>query len=206
MVALVGSDGVDPRLPRILGETFLNLADDGFRAAYETKNAHYFSGARSDFVAQLPDQAKARILEIGCGHGETGELALAQGKCGEYVGIEISENAAAVAGKKISSVLVGNVETIEFPWVNGSFDAVIMSEVLEHLVDPWRVVKRISPLLRNGALVMASSPNVSQYKLIVSLTLGHWKLSSSGLMDRTHLRWFTPESYRELFENFRYCC
>lgn len=167
---------------------------------YETKTPQYFAGSREDFLAFLPQNPQARILEAGCGFGETGRRALELGKCGTYVGIEISPKAAEIAAKNISQVLAGNVETMALPFEAGSFDALLISEVLEHLVDPWATLKRLAPLLREGAKVMASSPNVSHYRIILSLLRGEWKLTDVGVMDRTHLRWFTPQSYREMFE------
>jgi hypothetical protein len=77
---------------------------------------------------------------------------------------------------------------------------VLMSEVLEHLVEPWSTLSRVVNLLKPGALVLASSPNVAHVRIIASLLRGRWDLADSGPMDRTHLRWFTPSTYREMFE------
>jgi 2-polyprenyl-3-methyl-5-hydroxy-6-metoxy-1,4-benzoquinol methylase len=170
------------------------------KADYHAKPDAYFEGARADFVARLPDNPEASILEIGCAFGLTGELALARGKCGRYVGVDISEHAAAAASGRLSDVLVGNVETMDLPFAPASLDALIMSEVLEHLIDPWKVLARLRPLLRPGALVMASSPNIAQTRLVLSLLKGRWDLEDRGPMDRTHMRWFTPATYREMFE------
>ncbi len=167
---------------------------------YETKPTSYFNGARVDFVNLLPQNPNAKVLEIGCGFGITGALALSEKRCGEYVGIEISDKAAAEAEKLLSRVIKGNVETLDLPFPDAHFDAAILSEVLEHLVDPWKVVSRISPLIRKGGLIMASSPNISHYRVISMLLHGKWNLANSGVMDRTHLRWFTPESFKQMFE------
>jgi 2-polyprenyl-3-methyl-5-hydroxy-6-metoxy-1,4-benzoquinol methylase len=80
------------------------------------------------------------------------------------------------------------------------FDALRMSEVLEHLVDPWATLNRLSAYLKPGEWVFASSPNVSHKDIIKQLLRGRWDLAESGAMDRTHLRWFTPKSYVQLFE------
>jgi 2-polyprenyl-3-methyl-5-hydroxy-6-metoxy-1,4-benzoquinol methylase len=90
------------------------------------------------------------------------------------------------------------------PWDENWFDALILSEVIEHLVDPWSVLRKIRPLMKSGARVFASSPNVSHFSVLRMLWRGDWTLEDSGLMDRTHLRWFTPRSYRELFESTGY--
>ena len=86
------------------------------------------------------------------------------------------------------------------PFAPASFDALIISEVLEHLVDPWAVLARLAPLVRSGGLIFASSPNISHHKVIRSLLRGRWDLADQGVMDRTHLRWFTPATYAGMFE------
>lgn len=169
--------------------------------AYAQKRSGYFNGARPDFVALLPDGRGSSILEVGCGTGSTGRLALSEGKCARYCGVELLEEAAAIADSFLSEVVHGDVESVELPWGPESFDAVILSEVLEHLRDPWDVLRRLHRLLKTGGMVYASSPNVSHYHIIGMLLRGRWTLTDSGTMDRTHLRWFTPSSYTEMFED-----
>ncbi len=176
-------------------------ADPG---SYDVKAGSYFEGARKDFVDELPDDPHAHILEIGCSNGNTGALALAMGKCERYAGVEIHRAAALVAREKLSEVLIGDIERIDLPWEQQSFDALILSEVLEHLVDPWKVLLRLHSYLKPGALVLASSPNVSHHRIIRMLLRGEWNLTDDGIMDRTHLRWFTPKSFAQMFEDCGY--
>jgi 2-polyprenyl-3-methyl-5-hydroxy-6-metoxy-1,4-benzoquinol methylase len=173
-------------------------------SAYDIKPNGYFEGAREDFIDELPDNPGARILEIGCSNGNTGALALARHKCGHYTGVEVHSEAADKARQKISEVLVGDIEQLDLSWRPHSFDALILSEVLEHLVDPWKVLCRLHPYLKPGALVFASSPNVSHHRVIRMLLKGEWNLTDDGIMDRTHLRWFTPGSFKALFEDTGY--
>ena len=184
----------------------VEMADLGSAAhsgveAYSEKAPEYYSGARRDYVAALPQNPEAKILEIGCGEGGTGALALAEGKCGYYCAIEIFPQVAARASKRLNEVHVGNVEQMELPWEPATFDAVILSEVLEHLVDPWATLRKIHPLLKRGGRVFASSPNISHRSTVSMLLRGEWNLADAGIMDRTHLRWFTPKTYRVLFES-----
>jgi 2-polyprenyl-3-methyl-5-hydroxy-6-metoxy-1,4-benzoquinol methylase len=169
--------------------------------AYAAKQSHYFAGARPDMVALLPSSPLASILEIGCGQGGTGALALSEQKCVRYCGIELFEGAAADASRRLTEVVVGDVEKVDLPWEEGSFDALIMSEVLEHLVDPPATLRRLRPLLKPGGIVMASSPNAAHYEVILMLLRGEWRSEDAGPMDRTHLRWFTPRSYQRMFES-----
>ena len=176
----------------------------GGAAAYHSKGANYFAGTRKDYVAQLPFNESAKILEIGCGDGGTGFLALSEGKCGIYCGVEISEQAAAVARGRINEVVVGDVEKLSLPWGEKTFDALVLSEVVEHLADPWAVLRKLRPLMKPGSFVFASSPNVAHYRVISMLLKGEWNLTDFGPLDRTHLRWFTPATYRNLFESCGY--
>jgi 2-polyprenyl-3-methyl-5-hydroxy-6-metoxy-1,4-benzoquinol methylase len=167
--------------------------------SYDFKDASYFAMARADYVAALPDDVEASILEIGCSNGATGALALAQGKCGRYCGVELFPEPAAEARERLTEVVLGDVEQIDLPWPAASFDALILSEVLEHLRDPWAVLGRLRHLLRPGALVFASTPNAAHREIIVMLLKGRWELRSYGPLDATHLRWFTPSSLRDAF-------
>ncbi|MFM9938345.1 MAG: class I SAM-dependent methyltransferase [Hyphomicrobiaceae bacterium] len=169
-------------------------------AAYATKDPGYFAGARADFIKLLPDNPNAAILEIGCGTGATGRLALQGGKAGRYVGVELFEAAAAQARRVLSDVIVGDIEKLEVELAPCTFDALILSEVLEHLVDPWTVVRRLAPLIRPGGKVLASSPNVAHRRVVLELLRGRFDLADQGVFDRTHMRWFTPTSYRAMFE------
>lgn len=181
------SDGID--IASIAGER-----------SYRGKPASYFSGARSDFVNVLPNNPTARILEIGCGDGAMGRRLLAEGKCGAYYGVELVTEAADTARRHFHEVIQGDVERIDLPWQPAYFDALIMSEVLEHLVDPTAVLGKVRGLLKPGGVVLAGSPNVAHYGIILMLLRGEWQLTDCGVMDRTHLRWFTPRSFRRLFE------
>src|SRR5262245_21617611 len=113
---------------------------------YSQKPVGYFSGAREAFVDILPRNPEARLLEIGPGVGETSAYALAEGKCGWCCGVELCEGPALEARKKLQQVIIGDVERVELDFPEMHFDILLMSEVLEHLVDPWSVVRRLFKL------------------------------------------------------------
>lgn len=168
---------------------------------YKDKQGTYFAGVRRDFLELLPKDGSAKVLEIGCGFGETGAAAMASGLCSSYTGVELAPQAAAVARTRLTEVFEGDVERMQFPWPDAHFDAVLMSEVLEHLIDPWTVVKRVAAKLKPNAVVLASSPNVAQIAILRGILADRWELTETGVMDRTHLRWFTQGSYRQMFED-----
>ena len=171
---------------------------------YETKASGYFAGARADFVARLPRDTSARVLEIGCGSGATGALALQAGRAGTYVGVEVVDGVANEARRHLTEVVTGDIERLTPAWQPCSFDALILSEVLEHLVEPWNVLRKLHAFVRPGAVVLASSPNVCHWRVIRELLAGRFRLADQGVFDRTHMRWFTPESYAAMFEQAGY--
>jgi 2-polyprenyl-3-methyl-5-hydroxy-6-metoxy-1,4-benzoquinol methylase len=177
------------------------MAEQARETLYADKSVHYFSGARHDMLALLSTRYGSHILELGCGDGATGAAALAAGKAGHYCGIELVPSVADTARTRLSEVITGNVETLDLAPLHGKFDALIMSEVIEHLVDPWTSVVRLLACLRPGGEVIASSPNIAHHKIIAAMIGGRFNYADEGVMDRTHLRWFTPQSYRALFES-----
>lgn len=169
--------------------------------AYSDKSADYFCGVRRDIVDDLPAGRKLTVLEIGCGSGDTLSFAKSQGKAARVIGIELDPQSAAKARNAVDEVFEGNVENMELPFTSNSIDVAIMSEVLEHLVDPWRFLRTLSPLLTKGGLLYASSPNVAHISILRMLLRNRWDYANRGHLDWTHLRWFTPATYREMIES-----
>ncbi len=179
----------------------MQTADGAYLAtAYGAKVDDYFAGARREWIDPLPVDRGLSILEVGCGAGATGALALRDGKCGTYVGIEMFSAAAQAAREVLSAVHVGNVDTIDLPFAPETFDILICGDVLEHLVDPEASLRRLIPLLKPGGRVFASMPNIAHWEVVLGLLRGRFDYTDQGVMDRTHLRWFTPRSMRRLFE------
>ena len=168
---------------------------------YKTeKSESYYQDARGDLV-QLVEAGRHRILDVGCGAGSLGAALKAAGKAREVIGIEKHEAAAHVAESRIDRVLCADVETAELPLEEGTFDYIVAADVLEHLVDPWTVVKRLARLLRSGGHMIASIPNVRFCKVVLPLIVqGEWRYRSQGVLDDTHLRFFTKKSMRRLFD------
>jgi 2-polyprenyl-3-methyl-5-hydroxy-6-metoxy-1,4-benzoquinol methylase len=156
------------------------------------------------FVDGLPVNPSARLLEIGCGTGNTAAYALAERKCGWCCGVELHAEPAAAAGAKLPQVVVGDIEKLDLDFAPATFDVLILSEILEHLVDPAAALRKLRPLMKPRALVMAGSPNVGHYSVALMLLRGGWDCQKDGIMDATHLRWFTPRTYQALFEGAGY--
>jgi 2-polyprenyl-3-methyl-5-hydroxy-6-metoxy-1,4-benzoquinol methylase len=161
------------------------------------KENGYYSMGRSELLPLIPETAK-RVLDVGCGQGMLGEALFHRG-AEIVVGVEKEPEAAQGARKRLTQVIGEDVETLAPRLVPGYFDAIICADVLEHLVDPWDVLKRLAQCLSRNGYLVASIPNTRYLALIDHLVNGHWTYQSSGLLDKTHLRFFTLSEIKEMF-------
>ena len=157
----------------------------------------YYTHTRIDIIAML-DPIPKTVLEVGCGTGNTlGHLK--EKGTGSTFGIELKRSVAKKAMTIVDHVAVGDIESMEWPFPGQEFDCIIFGDVLEHLDDPWDVVKRLSNFLRVGGQVVASLPNVRFYGVSLPLLFGgRWTYTEEGILDRTHLRFFTRKTGIEL--------
>lgn len=162
----------------------------------------YDDKPREDIVAFIEDIPE-NVLEIGCGTGATGKLIKQKMPDVIYTGIEIDETAANMARERIDNVITGNVENIDlssFGFERQSFDLIICADILEHLYDPWKVLNMLLGYLKQGGSIIASIPNVQNIFLIKDLIEGNWTYSQYGLLDSTHIRFFTWKEIEKLFQ------
>ncbi len=157
----------------------------------------YFGHARPEVMALVPVAAR-RILDIGCGAGRLGQ-ALKARQSAEVVGIELDESAAAVARLRLDDVIVGDVERLDLEFPPGSFDAIVCGDILEHLREPDRLLNKARNWLSADGQLVASIPNIRYHGVVRSLLEGNWTYESAGLLDRTHLRFFTRREVEKLF-------
>jgi GT2 family glycosyltransferase/glycosyltransferase involved in cell wall biosynthesis/SAM-dependent methyltransferase len=156
----------------------------------------YFEFARPELLALVPSSA-ASVLEIGCGAGRLGEALKARQPC-HVTGIELDGLAAESARQRLDDVVVGDVETLDLAFASNSFDAIVCGDVLEHLRQPERLLRRIHNWLKPGGKLIASIPNVAHRSVIGNLLCGNWDYEPAGLLDATHLRFFTRRSIERL--------
>lgn len=163
-----------------------------------SKPTDYYSVERADLVAQLP-KPLGRVLDIGCGAGRTGKL-LRSRQAERLIGIEINTEAAAEAREIYDEVLVGPAEELVED-LSGPFDTILCYDVLEHLVDPWRVLAQVSRLSPPGGRLHVSAPNARHLSLVIDLVFrGTFNYQPWGHRDDTHLRWFTPRDLESAIE------
>jgi SAM-dependent methyltransferase len=154
---------------------------------YGRKAENYFSTARTEIAPPAAAARDLRVLEVGWRT--------------RAVGIELHAPAAAAARRHCERVVVGDAEWLIDQALDGStFDLVLCLDVLEHMVDPWQFLRRLGERLPTGALLIASLPNVRHYKVSLPLLLeGRFDYERAGVLDQTHLRFFTRRSVLRLF-------
>lgn len=169
-------------------------------AIYDTPKAtKYFFELREEILPLLPKYSE-RVMDLGCGSGETSGYLKSINRFGWVCGIEGSFEAAEVARKKIDKVVVGDIERIDFQIENESLDLILALDILEHLVDPWTIILKLRQLLKPGGIIIVSIPNVRHYSVVLPLLfLDDWRYSQEGLLDSTHIRFFTKTTAAKMF-------
>jgi len=150
-------------------------------------------------VVRLVGSGK-RVLELGPATGYMSRVFRDRG-C-QVVAIELDPPMAARAEQFCERMIVGDVETLDLPALLGEdrFDVIVAADVLEHLKNPDAVLRALKPFLLPTGYVVASVPNVAHGSVRLALLAGQFRYSQCGLLDSTHLRFFTRESIQELFE------
>jgi len=167
-------------------------------AGYESKPVEYFEWARPEMLSFVPQNCR-RILDVGCGAGGFGET-LKRARNVEVWGVEPVPSVAQRAAGKLDRVIEGDFGPgTALP--EASFDCVVFNDVLEHMVSPEAALRRARHLLAPQGVVVASLPNVRSFPTIWQLVFhARWEYQDSGVMDRTHLRFFTKSSIVSMFE------
>ena len=145
-----------------------------------------------------------KVLEVGPAAGYVSEVLQKHG-C-TVTGIELDPDAARLAARFCRRIIVGNVEEIDFEetFAGERFDIAMFGDVLEHLVDPQRVLERVRAILNPGGSVIASVPNIAHASIRLALIRGEFRYTPLGLLDKTHLRFYTRETLGELFRDAGY--
>ncbi len=145
-----------------------------------------------------PVEAPLRVLEVGCACGGTLLRIKHKYPYAELHGIEFNENAAKDAGF-FAEVMAANIEATALPYPNSYFDYIILADVLEHLHDPWQALAKLNHYLTPQGKILASIPNVMHFSVIRNLLKGFWTYEEAGILDKTHLRFFTFYEIQKMF-------
>lgn len=160
------------------------------------KSAHYYETASLDLVRWLGGQC-GRVLDVGCGPGDDASWLRQHGAV-EITGIEPDPRAAALASERYDHVIVSTIEEA-LPSLTERFDLVICSDVLEHLVDPWMVLRALRGALVDDGRLAVGIPNIRYYRSLFRIAFGAgFRPEEWGTFDSTHLRFFTRGNLRDL--------
>jgi len=151
----------------------------------------------------LPEDVKT-VIDIGCGDGSFGSI-IKEKTDAEVWGIEYRKEEADKADKVLDNLFSGPCEDLIGELPENYFDVIYFNDILEHLEDPYTVLKKVKPKLKKQGVVISSIPNIRFYKAILSLIFKkEWKYKAHGVMDKTHLRFFTGKSIRRMYEDQGY--
>ena len=154
-----------------------------------------------DLLRIIPASSK-RLVEVGCSSGALArEFKKIAPQC-HYLGIETDPAYAELAKRYCDESLILDIEKADADfWAkNADRDCWIFGDVLEHLIDPWAVLRKIRAVIPPGGVVAACIPNAQHWSLQAKLCVGEFRYEAEGLLDKTHLRWFTRKTMIEMFD------
>ena len=167
------------------------------------KPIRYYAQSREEILQLIPNNTRL-VLDVGCGDGSFG-MSVKKAINAEVWGIELNSEAASIARTRIDNILVGDVSKVITDLPDSKFDCVVFNDVLEHLVDPFTVLLKIKNKLTAEGVIVCSLPNIrfifTLYQLLVKK---QWRYEDAGVLDKTHLRFFTKRSIMDTLEALGY--
>lgn len=172
-------------------------AEDDDAASYETRiDIRAENNSHSKVLRLLADCPPGRVLDVGCAGGQVGAGIKTFGH--EVWGIEMSSRAAAAAAQNLDRVYPGTIEGFLAEHPEERFDHIYFGDVIEHLLSPEEVLRSVAKLLNPGAAIIGSMPNVAHRSVRMMLLEGRFDYEETGIMDRTHLRFYTRDTIVDL--------
>lgn len=169
-------------------------------------NGGYYERARTDLLDLFRNTPRL-VLDVGCGAGATSAELKRRVPSACVIGVESQASAAKAARKHLDYIIEANAEELDFSQARireGEVDTVLLADVLEHMYNPWRFLQRLRPYLTVDAQIVASIPNARNLWLLSQLAGGRFTYEAEGLLDITHIRFFTNHEVRKLFEQTGY--
>ena len=157
----------------------------------------YFRFARPEILELIPKDAK-KVLDLGCGAGILGKTLKERQDCFVH-GIEINKAAAHAASEHLDKVSHDNLNRFDPAYLKEKYDCIIFADILEHLISPWKVLYNFGKMLSDDGVLIASIPNIAHPWIISQLQKGLFRYELAGLLDITHLRFFTKTTICQLF-------
>ncbi|BAZ07216.1 methyltransferase domain-containing protein [Calothrix sp. NIES-3974] len=145
-----------------------------------------------------------KVVDFGCATGCLAQLLIHKG-C-QVTGVEVNPAAAKIAEKYCEEVVVADLDFVSIPEIlkDREFDIAVFGDVLEHLRNPWQILRDVKQVLKPGGYVVASIPNIAHGAVRLALLQGRFEYVEYGILDNTHLRFFTRASVESLFEDSGY--
>lgn len=164
---------------------------------------HYPDLLNPDLLDRIPLHAHV-VLDVGCGSGALGAEYKRRNPMACVMGIEHDKAAARVAAARLDKVFMvdldGDLSSLDKEIGKGTVDCIVYGDVLEHLRDPWSVLKQQSSWLAEDGTVLFCIPNAENWAFVERLLRGTWDYEEQGLFDGTHLRWFTADTTRRALQ------
>lgn len=161
-----------------------------------------YTGVRPDILNLIPPSV-SHVLDVGCSTGILGNQIKSISESIEIIGIEINHSMATIAEKQIDKVITADIEQIRLSdyFQPSYFDCIICADILEHLRDPWQILKQLTEYVKRDGIIIASIPNIRHFSSLYYLLIkGYWPYRDRGIHDRTHLRFFTKKNIIHLFQ------
>ncbi|WP_312198940.1 bifunctional glycosyltransferase family 2 protein/class I SAM-dependent methyltransferase [Anaerospora hongkongensis] len=188
-------------------EKFVNLLKEN-RKKFEKKWGYdpvYSTLIRTEVASLIshPENSKLNILEVGCACG--GTLLYIKNKYANssLYGIEINRNAAKSTAL-FAQVSDQDIEKLALSFQHCFFDYILLPDVLEHLQDPWKVLEMLKKYLKPNGKLLISLPNVMHFSVIKKMLHGYWTYEDAGILDKTHLRFFTLKEIDKYLKELGY--
>lgn len=172
------------------------------RGVYIHRYGNCYESGRDDLMVHVPNDARA-VLDIGSARGLFGELLKKRQEC-IVTGVDYDSELAAVARQRLDEVITGDIEALVDQGALGIYDCVVCGDLLEHLINPWKMVKGLKSHLREGGIFIASTPNVMNWAVILDQFKGRWDYIPFSILSGTHIRFFTKATLEELFTDAGY--
>jgi len=164
----------------------------------------HFHSLRHDYapvgLLQMVTTPPREVLDVGCFCGGSGRWLKEQFPGARVTGIEMLDKAAEVAREAYDEVHVGKFEDVDISGWHGKFDVIVAADVLEHMYNPWSVLQKLKPLLARGGAIYISLPNIRNLNILIKLAGGEWRYTGAGILDITHIRFFTKAQALEMLK------
>lgn len=167
---------------------------------YTIKDNTYYNNLRTDLLPYIPVLPGSKMLDVGCSAGSTLchlklNKIIAEAVGVDFVDMPESDQRNPLIDKFIVANL--NEESLDLP--NAYFDIILCADVLEHLIDPWSVLEFLKGFLKPSGLIIISMPNIREFRALYNIFgKGDFKYAPSGILDKTHMRFFCKKNLRDL--------